>query len=408
MHLTVRLPKVQPTEIRPPTHCPLRGRGKSKKTCSGTRFKLHQVVCRKPLGDTRFSQVLCHRYRCLKCHAASGPTHPASPTITNPIPSRVSVCCSTSSGLSYQGVADLLESLLHPVCKATVYNNVQAAGQQARRLCKQRLKQQAGKIKVVGIDFPHVKCGGREQIVAVAMAVQVATRLWLGAVVSTQRDMALITTLVQLIRTCALCRPLLICVDGWRAYVGAIRTVFREAIPTGARGRPALRPWDGMVIGQVVKQYAHGHVVSVARRIVQGTEAQVSDLLHRTQGGGVINTAYIERLNATFRARLAGLVRRGRSLLRQTASLRAGVYWVGTVYNFCTYHQSLRIAMAVGRSGRRHWVSRTPAMAAGLADHRWTVHELLMHRIPPPRWSPPKRRGRPSNVTKQLVAQWSR
>ena len=368
MHLTIRLPKVQPTEIRPPTHCPLRASGKSKRTCSGNRFKLHQVVCRKLLRDTRYSEVLCHRYRCLKCqrcfrvYPSGVPNDHQSDTLKG-----FSVLLYIL-GLSYQRVADLMESLLQPICKATVYNNVQAAGQQAHRLREQWLKQQVGKIKVVGIDFTHVKCNGQDQIVAVAMAVQVATRLWLGAVVSTQRDMALITTLVQLIRTCALCRPLLICVDGWRAYVGAIQTVFREAIPNGARGRPALRPWDGMVIGQVVKQYAHGHVVSVARRIVQGTEAQVSDLLHRTQGGGVINTAYIERLNATFRARLAGLVRRGRSLLRQTASLRAGVYWVGTVYNFCTYHQSLRIAMAVGQSGRRHWVSRTPAMAAGLAD----------------------------------------
>lgn len=67
MHLTVRLPKVQPTEIRPPTRCPPRGDGKFKKSCAGTRFKLHQIVCRKPLRDTRYSEVLCHPYRCLKC-----------------------------------------------------------------------------------------------------------------------------------------------------------------------------------------------------------------------------------------------------------------------------------------------------------------------------------------------------
>ncbi len=268
----------------------------------------------------------------------------------------------------------------------------------------QHLVQQPRDLGQVQADEIRVKQQG--QVVWLAMAVQVATRLWLGAVMSTQRDTALITALVQQIRACALCRPLLIGVDGWRAYVGAIQMVFREAIPTRARGRPALRPWDGIIIAQVVKQYAHGHVVGVVRRLVQGTHAQVTELLRQTQGGGVINTAYIERLNATFRARLAGLVRRGRSLLRQTPTLQAGVYWVGTVYNFCTYHKSLRISMTVGRSGRRHWVPRTPAMAAGLTDHRWTVHELLMYRVPPVRWSPPKRRGRPSKATKQLVAQW--
>ncbi len=277
------------------------------------------------------------------------------------------------------------------------------AGQHCEQV-HQHLVQQPRDLGHVQADEIRVKQQG--QIVWLAMAVQVATRLWLGAVVSPQRDMALITALVQQVRACALCRPLLISVEGWRAYVGAIQTVFREAIPTRPLGRPTLRLWDGMVIAQVIKQYAQGHVVGVLRRIAQGTEAQVQDLLQRTQGGGGINTAYIERLNATFRARLAGLVRRGRSLVRQTATLRTGAYWVGTVYNFCTDHKSLRIALAVGRSGRRHWVPRTPAMAAGLTDHCWSIQELLMYRVPPSCWSPPKRRGRPSKATQQLAARW--
>ncbi len=277
------------------------------------------------------------------------------------------------------------------------------AGQHCERI-HQHLVQQPRDLGQVQADEIRVKQQG--QIVWLALAVQVATRLWLGAVVGSQRDLALITALVQQIRCCALCRPLLISVDGWRAYVGAIQNVFREALPTRARGRPVLRPWDGSAIAQVVKQYAHGQVIGVVRRIMQGTAGQVTALLHRTQGGGVINTAYIERLNATFRSRLAGLVRRGRSLLRQTTTLRAGVYLVGTVYNFCTYHQSLRVPLLIGRSGRRHWVPRTPAMAAGLTDHRWTVYELLTYHVPPLRWTPPKRRGRPSQETKRLIQQW--
>jgi hypothetical protein len=94
----------------------------------------------------------------------------------------------------------------------------------------------------------------------------------------------------------------------------------------------ALAPLNGISIAQVVKQHTGRQRVGVVRRIVQGTETQVNALLQATQGGGVINTAYIERLNATFRSRCAGLIRRGRSLLRQTSSLKAGVYLVGTVY----------------------------------------------------------------------------
>jgi len=48
----------------------------------------------------------------------------------------------------------------------------------------------------------------------------------------------------------------------------------------------------------------------------------------------------------------------------------------------------------------------TPAMAAGLTDQCWSVHELLSYRVPPPPWTPPKRRGRPSRVLKRLIEQW--
>ena len=220
------------------------------------------------------------------------------------------------------------------------------------------------------------------------------------------RDEALLTELMQRVRACTLCRSVLFCMDGFRAYLGAIHTVFREAVPTLPTGRPQLRPWDGIHIAQVVKQYAHGHVSSVVRRIVQGAEAHVNHLVQTTQGDGVINTAYIERLNATFRARLEGLVRRGRSLLHQTQTLQVGVYLVGTIYNFCTYHESLRVALYVGRAGRKHWVPRTPAVAAGITDHLWSVYELLSYHVPPSRWPPPQHRGRPSKAIRKLVEQW--
>lgn len=256
------------------------------------------------------------------------------------------------------------------------------------------------------VQADEIRVKMQKLVVWLAMAVQVSTRLWLGAAVSEHRDETLITELMQQVRACTLCRPLLFCVDGFRGYLGAIHAVFREPIPTRSRGRPQLRPWDGIHIAQVVKQYAQGHVIGVVRRIVQGTESQVTRLVQTTQGGGVINTAYIERLNATFRARLAGLVRRGRSLLQKTQTLQSGVYLVGTVYNFCTYHESLRVPLYIGRAERKHWVSRTPAMVAGITNHRWSVFEVLSYHVPPSRWTPPKHRGRPSKATRKLVEQW--
>lgn len=268
----------------------------------------------------------------------------------------------------------------------------------------QHLVQRPRDLGQIQVDEIRVKM--QKVVVWLAMALQVPTRLWLGATMSEQRDETLVTGLMQKVRACALCRPLLFCLDGFRAYLSAIHTVFRESVPTRSLGRPPLRPWDDIHIAQVVKQYAHGHVIGVVRRIVQGTAAPINRLLKITQGGGVINTAYIERLNATFRARLAGLVRRGRSLLQQIPTLQVGVYLVGTVYNFCTDHESLRMPLYVGRAGRTHWVSRTPAMAAGITDHLWSVFELLSYRVPPSPWTPPKHRGRPSNATRKLIEQW--
>jgi len=81
--------------------------------------------------------------------------------------------------------------------------------------------------------------------------------------------------------------------------------------------------------------------------------------------------------------------------------LTAGMWLVGTFYNFCAPHESLRLAQPKQGDGQR-----TPAMAAELTDRVWTPLELFTLRIPPPRWLPPKAIGRPSNATRRLVEEW--
>ena len=229
------------------------------------------------------------------------------------------------------------------------------------------------------------------------MAVMVSTRLWLGGALSPTRDTALIQHVVALIQACAVVRPLLVVTDGLVTYAKAVRRAFRLPHRTGRRGAPRKVPWPDLVIGQVVKQYRRRRVVGVVQRLAHGTRTLAQTLIDRTQGGGVLNTAYIERLNATFRARLAVLVRRTRGTARHAARLHTGMYLIGTVYNFCTYHDSLTLR----EQGRR-----TPAMAAGITDHCWSVGELLRQPVPPPRWQPPKRRGRRSKALQHLIDRW--
>lgn len=240
-----------------------------------------------------------------------------------------------------------------------------------------------------------------------ALAIMVSTRLWLGGAISPHRDLDLIQVLANKIRKVALCRPLLLAVDGLSSYVTAFRKAFRTALPPrkGELGRPQLVSWPNIVIVQVVKQRVDGQL-NIARRIVQGNEAMVHSLIQKTQGTGMINTAFIERFNATFRQRINCLTRRTRSLARKVQTLETGMYVVGCLYNFCHPHHSLRLKLSVGRFGYR-WVQRTPAIAAGLTDHIWSTGELFEYRIPPPRWKPPIQRGRPSLATQKLVERWS-
>jgi transposase-like protein len=146
-------------------------------------------------------------------------------------------------------------------------------------------------------------------IVWMALAMMVTTRLWLGGEVSERRDLPLIRRLMERVRRCAACRPLVVCTDGLVSYSRAIRETFRDPVHTGQGGRPRLRPWRHVCIAQVVKRYERRRVVATERRIIDGTPARVETLRRRSHGDGVINTAYMERLNATFRACLAPLAR---------------------------------------------------------------------------------------------------
>ena len=222
----------------------------------------------------------------------------------------------------------------------------------------EHLVEQPRALGQVQADDIRVKTQGG--LVWMALALMVSTRLWLAGAVSPHRDLSLIRRLIERVRRCALHRPLLVCTDGLCSYVRAIRETFREPERRGAQGRPRLRPWRHVFIAQVVKRYQQRRVVAVERRIIEGTPARVETLRRRSQGDGVINTAYIERLNATFRERLAALTRRGRALARRPVTLHHGMYLIGTVYNFlhptcesagcwqgydachgCWYHRSL-------------------------------------------------------------------
>lgn len=288
----------------------------------------------------------------------------------------------------------------------TVRNWHERAGKHCQKVHEKMVEQSQQDLQQVQADEIKVKSIMGSYWMALAMAVP--TRLWLGGVVSRKRDLDLIQALVDKVRAIALCRPLLLAADGLASYVTAFRLAFRSKVPhwRGEIGRCKMVSWPNITIVQVVKQRVEG-VLTVDRRIVQGSQEMVERLIKATQNDkGVINTAFIERLNATFRLRLNNLVRRTRTLARRSETLVAGMYITGCFYNFCDYHHSLRLKLSVG-SFRHHWVQRTPAIAAKLTDHRWSPIALFAFKIPPPRWQPPVQRGRTSYTMRALVQKWA-
>lgn len=258
-------------------------------------------------------------------------------------------------------------------------------GAQARRV-QEALVQQGG------VDEEHVQADEiwvrlRRGRVWQALAIAATSRLWLAGQLAGRRDQELIDTLVRQVRRSLAHGHILVCVDGLASYVGAFQDLFLERTrAVGSRFWQAALP-DGFLLGQLIKQHRGRRLVGLTRRAVVGTLEQIEARLLATGTGVVLHTAYIERLNSTFRCSWAHLTRRSRSLADQQATLVAGMYLVGATYNFCRWHDSLRLEAP---SPGRRWLPRTPAMTAGLSDHAWSMAELLWWR-PPLAFSPPRR-----------------
>ena len=260
---------------------------------------------------------------------------------------------------------------------------------------------QQGQLELEHVQADEIRVKGRQLVAWMGMAMMVGTRLWLGGVVHAKRSRPLADQLLHRVRACAKsgCR-LLVITDGWSAYPKAIARAFRSKVARqGRRGRCQLQVWATLGIATVVKHttQAGKSVFNLTQHIVRGSAEFVGQQLTASHGGLLINTAFIERLNATFRQRLAPLTRRTRHAARCTQTLHAAMFLLGTTYNFCTVHFALRLPTFDDPALPR-WQQRTPAMAAGLTDHVWSIHELLAYQIAPPPFVPKKPKGRPRKL----------
>src|SRR6266699_1415767 len=257
---------------------------------------------------------------------------------------------------------------------------------------------ETGKLDLVHVQADEIRVKGRNMIAWMGLAMMVSTRLWLAGTVRVTRDKGLADALMQQVRRSAqTLSPLLVLTDGWVAYPNSIRRAFREKVKKLAGvGRASLEVWPHLCIGTVIKRTEKKRVVEITRKMAHGLLEQAERLLHLSSGGNVLNTAFIERLNGTFRERLASLTRKSRHAASRLQALHMGMYLIGCTYNFCVAHQELRKAKHWGRAC-------TPAMASGLTDHVWSICEVLRYKVAPSPWVAQKRRGRPKKQAHQTV-----
>ena len=162
--------------------------------------------------------------------------------------------------------------------------------------------------------------------------------------------------------------------DEYSPYKMAILKAYgRETRPpgTGRRGRPkgaSLVPEEGLHYATVHKTRRKGRVVKIALRAVFGTESEIKSALERSTVSKVINTAFIERQNGTDRNRNARKVRKTYCFSKDWDAHNAMTYFTMYSYNFCWPVRTLRVQDPDGQ-----WHARTPAMAAGLTDHIWSL-----------------------------------
>ena len=171
-------------------------------------------------------------------------------------------------------------------------------------------------------------------------------------------------------------------------YTPAIEKAYAAEVPQPQRpapGRPPGPPPPARVMpgdlcyATVHKTRKKGRVVSVARTIVFGTAALLKTLLARSTVSTTINTSFVERENGTDRGQNARKARKTYCFSKEWDVHNAASHFIGYSYNFCWPVRTLRIK---GPDGR--WQKRTPAMAAGLADHLWTTQEWATYPPRPP------------------------
>jgi IS1 family transposase len=165
------------------------------------------------------------------------------------------------------------------------------------------------------------------------------------------------------------CTPV-VTTDGLRHYFYALTARFGRWVAVGQRRRWQVH--SALLYGQVQKRYRPRRLVHIKYHLCCGSRGAFQVVMRRLGWSGKLQTAFVERVNLTSRQSVAALIRRTWATAQGVTSLSREVEWWRAYYHFTRPHRSLRW----------HGRARTPAMAAGLTSHCWTVCEILSYPCP--------------------------
>ena len=163
-------------------------------------------------------------------------------------------------------------------------------------------------------------------------------------------------------------------------YADGLKELFHKLIaqePTGQPGRPRSPEKiidENLDYATIHKTRDKGRIVKVETKAIFGSSARIKKRLEQLPGNK-INTSYVERSNLNWRMWDAHLTRKSLMFAKSLRWLKAKFAICIGFYNFIRPHETL------SRGEDRVFRPKTPAMAAGITDHQWTINALLKYRI---------------------------
>ncbi len=312
-------------------------------------------------------------FYCQACHRKfSARRHTPLYRLRTPAARVAQVLHAVAEGLSAQAAARVFQ-----LSETTVRSWITRAGQHSHRLHDRLMH--ALQLTHVQLDELRLKIRGVAEAAWLWVACDARTKLIPAFALGPRTQDVAYQLVHELAQRLAVGYLPIFSSDGLTLYFYALTAHFGQWIQAVGQRSRCWQVYARLLYGQLIKQYRRRRLAEVRQRVYLGSAEMYRQALRALDFSGRIQTAFVERLNLTIRQSIAGLSRRSWSLAHSPDELAWHFEWWRAYYHFARLHAGLRLLLGnqtAKRTGQRYR-SRTPAQAAALTEHRWTVQELL-------------------------------